>query len=194
MIYIMSKEISSSKQKISKMPVYMPGGSWRWFGSNIKDPRFGNPDFKIPKDRQVSTKEILDLVSYQGLGDALEYVSANKRAGKEMEDSPNSIEGGTQASVPSMLPQSIISDHALHKLIVTAKAKPFVTGGAVFRVCNDLLKLKAYIRTVIEDIDTPESQVLKGLICEHSRKNSPNESSASGNENAPSPVTMRHMQ
>jgi hypothetical protein len=80
----MSKEISSSKQKISKMPVYMPGGSWRWFGSNIKDPRFGNPDFKIPKDRQVTTKEIAELVSYQGLGDSLEYVNANKIEEKEL--------------------------------------------------------------------------------------------------------------
>jgi hypothetical protein len=93
-----------------------------------------------------------------------------------------------------MLPQPIISDHSLHKLIVTAKAKPFVTGGAVFRVCNDLLKLKIYIRPIIENLDTPEAQVLKELICEHSRKNSPNESSVSENKEDQSPAIMKHMQ
>jgi hypothetical protein len=70
--------ISSSKQKVSNMPVYMPGGSWRWFGSNIKDPRFGNPDFKIPRDRKVTTKEVIGLVSHQGLGDSLEYLKPTK--------------------------------------------------------------------------------------------------------------------
>ncbi len=50
----------------------------------------------------------------------------------------------------------VLQDHAIKQIIEVANQSPFVSGGAVSRIANDLLKLKVVVRRYLDGIFTEE--------------------------------------